>query len=86
MHDGIDRKMEGTMLPSKMNIIKVIFHWQRNCLGEFFLENLQSFPPGMVIFIEYQASETGFWTQQGLTRTSVIPLGGAGVNEAFQVS
>ena len=77
MHDGIDPKMEDTMLPSKMNIIN---------LGEFLSENLQSFPPGMVIFIEYQASETGFWTQQGLTRTSVIPLGGAGVNEAFQVS
>lgn len=83
MHDGIDRKMEDTMLPSKMNIIKVIFHF---VLENFLSENLQSFPPGMVIFIEYQASETGFWTQQGLTRTSVIPLGGAGVNEAFQVS
>ena len=71
------------MLPSKMNIIKVIFHF---VLENFLSENLQSFPPGMVIFIEYQASETGFWTQQGLTRTSVIPLGGAGVNEAFQVS
>lgn len=55
-------------------------------MENFLSENLQSFPPGMVIFIEYQASETGFWTQQGLTRTSVIPLGGAGVNEAFQVS
>ena len=75
--------MEDTMLPSKMNIIKVIFHF---VLENFLSENLQSFPPGMVIFIEYQASETGFWTQQGLTRTSVIPLGGAGVNEAFQVS
>ena len=55
-------------------------------MENFLSENLQSFPPGMVIFIEYQASETGFWTQQGLTRTLVIPLGGAGVNEAFQVS
>ena len=68
------------MLPSKMNIIKVIFHWQMNCLGEFFVREFTEFS------IEYQASETGFWTQQGLTRTSVIPLGGAGVNEAFQVS
>ena len=55
-------------------------------MENFLSENLQSFPPGMVIFIEYQASETGFWTQQGLTRTSVISLGGAGVNEAFQFS
>ena len=40
-----DRKMEDTMLPSKMNIIKVIFHWQMNCLGEFFVREFTEFSP-----------------------------------------
>lgn len=45
VHNRIDCKMEDTMLLCKTKIIKVIFHWQRSCLGEFLCRRiLRVFP------------------------------------------